>query len=507
VVLAGALTAGSLFFGPVKNAVAYPGDKISGWHTKPGNSAGAAYDNLEDKLYFIDNEDQKVYSRNPPDWNDASEQEILSLEPGDEYFGLGFGRVSGAPQLAAANVTDCELEIYDVNTGMQINSKTMPGTPGGPAGPRGVTFDGENWCVNFLETLPVNVRQYNPLTLNLENTINLSDNGINEESEITFDSDRNLFYILRNTSGFYTFRISGDNATNVNYFDFSVGAGNDFVGAAFREGALELILTEDWTYTDIVNTYEGYDAPVTPTPIPTPTPEANGTGIFRPSSGLWAINGVTRTYFGGSNDTPVYNDFDGDGIKDISIFRKNSGLWAVRNGERKYFGGSNDTPIPADYEGNGKDDIAIYRGNSGLWAVKGISRAYFGSSDDTPVPADYDGDGTKDIAIFRASSGLWAVKGITRAYFGGFSDIPVPGDYDGDGTSRIGIFRPASGLWAIRGVSRIYFGGSSDQPVPGDYAGDGTEDIGIFRDSSGLWAIRGLSRCYFGGVGDIPVTR
>lgn len=28
-------------------------------------------------------------------------------------------------------------------------------------------------------------------------------------------------------------------------------------------------------------------------------------GIFRPSNGFWAINGVTRVYFGSANDTPV----------------------------------------------------------------------------------------------------------------------------------------------------------------------------------------------------------
>ncbi|MEA1929138.1 MAG: hypothetical protein U9N73_13100, partial [Candidatus Auribacterota bacterium] len=28
-------------------------------------------------------------------------------------------------------------------------------------------------------------------------------------------------------------------------------------------------------------------------------------GIFRASSGLWAIQGVTRAYFGGSSDIPV----------------------------------------------------------------------------------------------------------------------------------------------------------------------------------------------------------
>jgi len=245
------------------------------------------------------------------------------------------------------------------------------------------------------------------------------------------------------------------------------------------------------------------------TPIATSTPETleSKIGIFRPSTGLWAIKGVTRNYFGGSRDIPIYEDFNGNGTTNQAIFRPSSGLWAVKGLTRNYFGGSNDTPVPGDYDGDGTVDQAIFRPSTGLWAVKGLTRNYFGNSDDTPVPGDWNGDGTAEPAIFRPSTGLWAAKGITRFYFGGSDDTPIPGDYAGGGISSIGIFRPASGLWAIRGVSRIYFGGSSDQPVPGDYAGDGTEDIGIFRDSSGLWAIRGLSRCYFGGVGDIPVTR
>ena len=31
----------------------------------------------------------------------------------------------------------------------------------------------------------------------------------------------------------------------------------------------------------------------------------NEFGIFRPSSGLWAIRGITRVYYGSSGDIPV----------------------------------------------------------------------------------------------------------------------------------------------------------------------------------------------------------
>jgi hypothetical protein len=264
---------------------------------------------------------------------------------------------------------------------------------------------------------------------------------------------------------------------------------------------------------------------VTPTPsaIPTPTvtpgiaappwiTDFNGDGtsdiaIFRGNSGLWAIRGITRVYFGSSNDETVPGDYNGDGTTEIGIFRGTSGLWAIRSTTRAYFGSGSDFPEPGDYDGDGTADIGIYRSASGLWAIQGVTRVYFGSSADTPVPGYYAGSTSKNIGIFRDSSGLWAIRGVTRSYFGSSSDIVVPGDYDGDGSWDIGIFRPSFGLWAIRGVTRSYFGSGSDQPVPADYKGDGMDDIGIFRGSSGLWAIRGVSRVYFGTSGDVPVTR
>jgi len=256
------------------------------------------------------------------------------------------------------------------------------------------------------------------------------------------------------------------------------------------------------------------------TAAPTPTPvspdldygdyDGDGTddiAIFRGSSGLWAVRGITRAYFGSSSDTPVSGDYDGDETTDFGIFRPSTGLWAVRDVTRCYFGSPGDTAVPGDYDGDGFCDMGIFRGNSGLWAIRGVSRIYFGTSGDQPTPGYYDGDGAKDIGLFRASSGLWALRNISRIYFGSSSDTPVPGDYNGDTTSELGVFRPAAGLWALRGVTRAYFGNSSDIPVPADYSGDGTDDIGVFRDSSGLWAVKGLTRVYYGTSGDTPVTR
>jgi len=229
--------------------------------------------------------------------------------------------------------------------------------------------------------------------------------------------------------------------------------------------------------------------------------------VFRPTSGLWAVRGLTRLYFGGSADRPVPGDYTGDGTAGVGIFRNTSGLWAVRGLTRVYFGGSSDLSVPGDYDGDGTNDVGIFRNASGLWAVRGFTRAYFGGSADRPYPGDYTGSGTTDIGVFRGTTGLWAIKGVTRIYFGVSSDRPVPGDYAGSGTSDIGIFRGTTGLWAIKGLTRLYFGASSDTPVPGDYSGDGTLAPTVFRPNTGLWAIRGLTRLYFGGSSDTPVSR
>ena len=259
-----------------------------------------------------------------------------------------------------------------------------------------------------------------------------------------------------------------------------------------------------------------------PTPRPSPTPffpisrvasgDYSGDGaadiaVFRPASGLWAIRGVTRTYFGGAGDMPVSGDYGGDGFSDIAVFRSAAGLWAVRGITRAYFGRDGDVPVPGDYDGDGSTDIAVFRSADGLWAVSGLGRSYFGGPADIPIGGDYTGDGFMDIAIFRPASGLWAVKDVTRLYFGGWGDTPVPGDYDGLGTVGPALFRPSSGLWAIRGVTQVYFGSAAYRPVPADYTGAGADRIGAFRPATGLWAIRGLTRPYFGGEEDLPATR
>ncbi|MFH1039505.1 MAG: hypothetical protein V1789_12650 [PVC group bacterium] len=260
--------------------------------------------------------------------------------------------------------------------------------------------------------------------------------------------------------------------------------------------------------------------PPGPTPTPVPLPENlvlrsgdyDGDGIpdiaiYRPETGLWAIRGKERFYFGAPGDVPASGDYDDDGTTDLALFRPSPGLWIVRGITRFYIGTASDRPVPADYNGDGFCDPALFRPVSGLWAVPGVTRTYYGGEGDLPVPGDYDGDGTDDIGIFRDETGLWALRGAGRIYFGKGGDRPVPGDYNGDGVWSPAVFRPGTGLWAVRGLTRIYFGASLDRAVPADYNGDASDDAGIWRGSSGLWAIRGISRVYYGSSNDMPVTR
>jgi Endonuclease/Exonuclease/phosphatase family len=289
---------------------------------------------------------------------------------------------------------------------------------------------------------------------------------------------------------------------------------NDSHGTMTHMGVMKA-----YTTSDIPTPTPGPPSPTPTAAPPTPTPfsviesgDYNGDGtsdiaIFRPQSGLWAIRGLSRLYYGLSSAITISGDYSGNGTTDIAVYIPQSGLWAARDISRVYYGTLTDIPIPGDYNGDGTVDVGIFRSSSGLWAVRSQTRVYYGASTDSPVPGDWNGDGTADVGIFRQSSGLWAIRGISRVYYGSSGDRVIPGDYNGDGAFDFAIYGGSAGLWAIRNISRLYFGNLIDNPVPADYTGDGSDNCGLFRASSSLWAIKGITRAHYGHEGDIPVTR
>jgi len=126
-----------------------------------------------------------------------------------------------------------------------------------------------------------------------------------------------------------------------------------------------------------------------------------------------------------SAGSALATDFNGDGTEDIAVFRGSTGLWAIRGISRFYFGGGDDSPIPSDYSGDSAANPAIFRSSTGLWSIRDVTRLYFGQDGDAPLAGDYNGDGTSDLGIFRETTGLWSIRGVTRIYYGMNGDIPA----------------------------------------------------------------------------------
>jgi hypothetical protein len=65
-------------------------------------------------------------------------------------------------------------------------------------------------------------------------------------------------------------------------------------------------------------------------------------------------NQTTIIPWGFDANTPVQNDYDGDGKVDIAVWRESNGTWYIRkssNGQlrQEYWGMTGDIPVPAFY--------------------------------------------------------------------------------------------------------------------------------------------------------------
>ncbi len=195
-------------------------------------------------------------------------------------------------------------------------------------------------------------------------------------------------------------------------------------------------------------------------------------GIFRPATGTWYLDVKGDGRFdncvldkcipwGGTGDTPVVGDWNGDGKTKIGIFRPSNGTWYLDvNGDGHFdncvldkcipWGGTGDTPVVGDWNGDGKTKIGIFRPSTGTWYL------------------DADGSGRLDCTVDKCIP------------WGGSTDIPVVGDWNGNARTKIGIFRPANGTWYldVNGdglfdncvVDKcIPWGGLTDKPVIGKW--------------------------------------
>ena len=277
-------------------------------------------------------------------------------------------------------------------------------------------------------------------------------------------------------------------------------------------------------------------------------------------SSWFVSNGITTAFtiysfgngVGNGGDTPVPEDYDGDGKDDVAVWRvvtadANRGYFFIFRSsdntvQTEQFGTLNDNPtVVGDYDGDNKADLAVYRrntsaaplpcgANAGVWfyrpsATPGVSFRYicWGAAGDIPAPGDYDGDNKMDPAVYRpAQSTFFVAKsggGTEVVVFGATGDIPVPGDYDGDGRTDYALARQgAQWTFFIRTQAGVIqtpqqFGAQSDLLVPGDYTGDGKTDIAVYRSSTGTFYVRpaqtlGTADFAFkwGQLGDYPAA-
>ena len=134
------------------------------------------------------------------------------------------------------------------------------------------------------------------------------------------------------------------------------------------------------------------EPPMLRSTVPTP-----GSGRSGASPGSISVN----------SDLPVPGDYDGDGCTDAGIFRRSTGLWAIRSVSRTYFGGLLDIPIPGIYDSSYQARIGIFRPASGLWVIRDVTRRYSGLRETTQSPPITAATGSRR----SASSGANPVSG------------------------------------------------------------------------------------------------
>ena len=155
------------------------------------------------------------------------------------------------------------------------------------------------------------------------------------------------------------------------------------------------------------------------------------------------------------------------------IFRPATGLWAVRGVTRFYFGRKGDQPMPGSY----------------------IPPTPIPAPTPAPTPGGYYSKGANTVkgvsqpniraAIFRPSTGLWAVRGVTRIYFGGPGDIAIDPD----------LAPTAGGTGTSVEINEINWGGTIGQGTPGGQwielynYGDSSVSLSGWSLGNGTWTI------------------
>jgi hypothetical protein len=237
-----------------------------------------------------------------------------------------------------------------------------------------------------------------------------------------------------------------------------------------------------------------------------------------------------------------YNDYNRDGLTDISFHRPGSTwvtvpelfraslfptMWFSTNQLADFANQPGVIAIPGQFNRDGRTDVAFYKPGSnwdsvpvlfnngnGTWAATNFVAPFANQPNVVAVPGDYNGDGLTDIAFYRAD-GVWNTVPVlfsngdgswnaTNFPVPGWANqagvIAVPGDYNGDHNTDIAFYKPGGGWntvpvlfgtgngswWAANLAAPDWANQPGVIAVPGDFDHDGNADLAFYRPG-GPW--------------------
>lgn len=239
-------------------------------------------------------------------------------------------------------------------------------------------------------------------------------------------------------------------------------------------------------------------------PVDTVLQEGGDTvAAFRRDTAQWHVRssvlddaGQSVFRFGppGTPLTPLFGDWDGDGVASPGFYDPACGAFHLSNDRlggsvtiRFEFGPIGGLPVIGDWDGDGADGVGVYDPGQGQFWLRnrldyGVADHAFGfgppGSSLVPVAGDWDGDGVDTVGLYCADTTDFFLAGAHAAgdaerilRFGPAGAVPVVGDWDGDGRDGIGVYVQRGARWRLRcepaeGLDDVRFRFGPEKAVP-----------------------------------------